>query len=90
MSTPDLTIRAIPKAVWMRSLATAQKYSSAPADGARKAPVLEYERIGVVNLFLLCEPLRGRRWVDVDRAAHQDGLRQTDQGVGGHKLPTAA
>jgi hypothetical protein len=25
----------------------------------------EYERGGVVNLFLLCEPLRGRRWVDV-------------------------
>jgi DDE superfamily endonuclease len=25
----------------------------------------EYERAGVVNLFLFCEPLRGRRWVDV-------------------------
>ncbi len=25
----------------------------------------EYERGGVVNLFLFCEPLRGRRWVDV-------------------------
>jgi hypothetical protein len=25
----------------------------------------EYERHGVVNLFLFCEPLQGRRWVDV-------------------------
>ncbi len=25
----------------------------------------EYERGGVVNLFLFCEPLGGRRWVDV-------------------------
>jgi transposase len=25
----------------------------------------EYERGGVVNLFMFCEPLRGRRWVDV-------------------------
>jgi|SRR5579859_5133041 len=25
----------------------------------------EYERGGVVNLFLFCEPLSGRRWVDV-------------------------
>ncbi len=25
----------------------------------------EYERGGVVNLFLFCEPLRGRRWVAV-------------------------
>jgi hypothetical protein len=25
----------------------------------------EYERGGVVNLFLFCEPLQGRHWVDV-------------------------
>jgi hypothetical protein len=25
----------------------------------------EYEREGVANLFLFCEPLQGRRWVDV-------------------------
>ena len=25
----------------------------------------EYERGGVMNLFLFCEPLRGQRWVDV-------------------------
>jgi hypothetical protein len=25
----------------------------------------EYERGGVVNLFMFLEPLRGRRWVDV-------------------------
>ena len=25
----------------------------------------EYERGGVVNLFMFCEPLQGRRWVDV-------------------------
>jgi DDE superfamily endonuclease len=25
----------------------------------------KYERGGVVNLFMFCEPLQGRRWVDV-------------------------
>lgn len=25
----------------------------------------EYEREGVVNVFLFCEPLQGKRWVDV-------------------------
>ena len=25
----------------------------------------EYERCGVMNVFLFCEPLQGRRWVDV-------------------------
>jgi len=27
----------------------------------------EYERTGVLNLFLFCEPLRGQRWVDVTK-----------------------
>jgi hypothetical protein len=46
----------------------------------------EYERAGVVNQFLFCEPLQGRRWVDV-RAAHQDVLGPPDQGPSGHTLP---
>jgi hypothetical protein len=33
----------------------------------------EYERGGVVNLFLFCEPLAGRRWVEVT-----DHRRKTD------------
>jgi transposase len=37
----------------------------------------EYERGGVVNLFLFCEPLRGRRWVDVtDRRTRRDWAHQ--------------
>jgi transposase len=33
----------------------------------------EYERGGVVNMFLFCEPLRGRRWVDVtERRTRKD------------------
>jgi len=37
-----------------------------PAQAGQPARVdYEYERGGVANLFLFCEPLRGRRWVDV-------------------------
>jgi len=37
----------------------------------------EYERGGVVNLFLLCEPLQGRRWVDVtERRTKTDWAHQ--------------
>ena len=33
--------------------------------GKPKRADYEYEREGVANLFLFCEPLGGRRWVDV-------------------------
>ncbi len=37
----------------------------------------EYERGGVVNLFLFCEPLKGRRWVDVtERRTKMDWAHQ--------------
>src|SRR5919199_499430 len=37
----------------------------------------EYERVGVVNLFLFCEPLWGRRWVDVtERRTKTDWAHQ--------------
>jgi len=37
-----------------------------PVRAGRAARVdYEYEREGVANLFLFCEPLAGRRWVDV-------------------------
>jgi hypothetical protein len=36
-----------------------------PAPGHPARVDYEYERGGVVNLFLFCEPLAGRRWVDV-------------------------
>jgi hypothetical protein len=35
------------------------------APGQRARVDYEYEREGVVNVFLFCEPLAGRRWVDV-------------------------
>ncbi len=36
-----------------------------PAPGRPARVDYEYEREGVVNLFLCCEPLAGQRWVDV-------------------------
>lgn len=40
----------------------------------------EYERGGVVNLFLFCEPLAGRRWVDVtDHRTKADWAHQIQQ-----------
>ncbi len=37
----------------------------------------EYERGGVVNLFLFCEPLRGKRWIDVtERRTKTDWAHQ--------------
>ncbi len=33
--------------------------------GAAERVDYEYERAGVVNVFLFCEPLQGQRWVDV-------------------------
>jgi hypothetical protein len=37
----------------------------------------EYERGGVVNLFMFCEPLQGRRWVDVtERRTRTDWAHQ--------------
>ena len=37
----------------------------------------EYERGGVVNCFLFCEPLRGQRWVDVtERRTKADWAQQ--------------
>ena len=36
-----------------------------PAPGHAARVDYEYERAGVVNVFLFCEPLQGRRWVDV-------------------------
>ncbi len=40
----------------------------------------EYEREGVVNLFLFCEPLAGQRWVDVtDHRTKADWAHQIQQ-----------
>jgi DDE superfamily endonuclease len=36
-----------------------------PAPGRPARVDYEYEREGVVNLFLCCEPLAGQRWVDI-------------------------
>jgi hypothetical protein len=44
----------------------------------------EYEHEGVVNIFLFCEPLRARRWVDVtDRRTKQDWAAQIKDLVDG-------
>ncbi len=40
----------------------------------------EYEREGVMNLFLCCEPLAGRRWVDVTaQRTRRDWAQQIQQ-----------
>jgi hypothetical protein len=40
----------------------------------------EYEREGVVNLFLCCEPLAGQRWVDVTaQRTRRDWAQQVQQ-----------
>ena len=42
----------------------------------------EYEREGVVNLFLFCEPLAGQRWVEVtEHRAKSDWAQQIKQMV---------
>jgi hypothetical protein len=49
----------------------------------------EYERGGVANLFLFCEPLRGRRWVTVtDRRTRTDWAAQIKDLVD-HRYPNA-
>lgn len=51
-----------------------------PAPGRPACVDYEYEREGVVNLFLCCEPLAGRRWVDVTaRRTRRDWAQQIQQ-----------
>lgn len=48
-----------------------------PAPGQPARVDYEYERAGVVNLFLFCEPLAGQRWVDVtERRTKADWAHQ--------------
>ena len=50
----------------------------APGQPARHDP--EYERAGVLNLFLTCEPLTGRRWVTVtERRTKVDWAHQVKE-----------
>jgi hypothetical protein len=51
---------------------------AAPGRGSRVD--YEYEREGVMNLFLCCEPLAGRRWVDVTaQRTRRDWAQQIQQ-----------
>jgi hypothetical protein len=51
-----------------------------PAPGRPAHRDYEYEREGVVNLFLCCEPLAGQRWVDVTaRRTRRDWAQQIQQ-----------
>jgi hypothetical protein len=64
-STPAPMIYAIRKFAWMRSQSscleiTRQSLTMEP--GKPKRQDYEYERGGVVNVFMFCEPLQGRRW----------------------------
>lgn len=48
-----------------------------PTPGRPAREDYEYERGGVVNLFLFCEPLAGQRWVDVtERRTRADWAHQ--------------
>ena len=57
---PQLGMDAVSKQL-LRDVRT--PWPAYPGQPAREE--YEYERGGVVNLFLFCEPLQGRRWVDV-------------------------
>jgi transposase len=67
--------RATLKSVWMRSPSNCSETPASPCRWNREGPSAapappqrhdyEYERGGVVNLFMFCEPLQGRHWVDV-------------------------
>ena len=51
-----------------------------PAPGRPACVDYEYEREGVMNLFLCCEPLAGRRWVDVTaQRTRRDWAQQIQQ-----------
>ena len=55
-----------------------------PCLGQPRREDYEYERGGVVNLFLFCEPLAGQRWVDVtERRAKADWAHQIKDLVDG-------
>src|SRR5215218_7996107 len=50
----------------------------------------EYERGGVVNLFMFCEPLQGRRWVDVtERRTKVDWAHQINKELVDLRYPEA-
>jgi hypothetical protein len=49
--------------------------SQPPAPGGPRWVDSEYERGGVANLFLFCEPLAGRRWVEVTDHRYPDAER---------------
>jgi len=51
-----------------------------PAPGRPSRVDYEYEREGVMNLFLCCEPLAGQRWVEVTaRRTRRDWAQQIQQ-----------
>src|SRR5258705_3006797 len=55
-----------------------------PAPGRPARRDYEYEREGVVNLFLCCEPLAGQRWVDVTaQRTRRDWAQQIQQPAAG-------
>jgi len=67
---------------------TRQSLSMEP--GKPKRQDYEYERGGVVNLFLFCEPLQGRRWVDVtERRTKTDWAHQIKELVDVVRYPEA-
>jgi hypothetical protein len=58
---------------------TRQSLSMEPG-GKPERQDYEYERGGVVNLFLFCELLQGRRWVDVtERCTKTDWAHQVSR-----------
>ncbi len=64
--TPAPMTRATPKSVWMRSQSNFSGTPALPCRWSRQELSGETTNTsGVVNVFLFCEPLRGRRWVDV-------------------------
>ena len=61
-----------------------------PAEPGRPRRVdYEYEREGVANLFLFCEPLAGRRWVDVTNRRTRTDWAKPIKDLVDHRYPEA-
>jgi hypothetical protein len=77
-ATTTITERLITKTFALTTLLVRDARQPLPMEPGRvQRRDYEYERGGVVNLFMFCEPLQGRRWVDVtERRTKTDWAHQ--------------
>jgi transposase len=61
----------------------------APRSGVPRRYDYEYERHGTANVFMVCEPLRGRRWVTVTERRTKVDWAHLIQDLVDHRYPRA-